>query len=82
MYIYTFTFIYSFTYTCIYDYMYTCIYVYIHTYTCIYIHAQQTREADVIARSHDRGAGTISEKSRSLLQNMVSFIGLFCKRTL
>ena len=71
----------------IYTYTYIYIYVYIYTYICVYTYMCRERERErererQRARARGKGSSVCSLKliHRSLLQNIVSFIGLFCKR--
>jgi len=66
----------------VYIYMYICVFVcihkrYVYTYTCIHTHVHY-EHASMWCRPHMRPLG----KYRSLLQNIVCFMGLFCKKDL
>jgi len=66
-------------------YIYTYIYIYTHTYTCVFhIHTYLDTSIHGYICICTYGVATISRllKIIGLLQNIVSFIGLFCKRDL
>ena len=83
MHLYIHTYVYM--YVCIYIHINACIianigmytYMYIYTYTCMY--------CDITDVYYSHLQATISRllnNHMSLLQNIVSFIGLYCKRDL
>ena len=70
--------------TCIYVYIYIYIYIYmyIYIYICKYTHTHVYIYTKSTGRHDPNYIHACVKKNRSLLQNMVSFIGLFCKRDL
>jgi len=76
--IHTYTNTYIRTYTCICIYIYVCIYIYIYmyVYTCVYTHMYKVTFWSSFKRDTSRMGFWF------LLQNIVSFVGLFCKRDL
>ena len=95
-YTYIYTYVYTYLYTYIYIYIYIHVYIYIHTciYICsIYIfniyvysalkslYAENKVASRLLGKKKSRRGKTYHKSYRSLLQNIVSFIGLFAKET-